>query len=241
MLTTAEHLKRLPFKGYRAQYPFQNVWNFTPENAANDPFALYGTIFGTVTAGTYELPPTGGLKLLGVSGSYNYTYLSPTLYNHTYPWGVYGTNYNYYECMEIVFTGNLHPQIVLYFEVHRYCIFSENQLSLILLPGKNHIAVQHGQVWINGIEYIHPNNDKYVAGPANYMYFASFSDGTDFLLDSFGVFNHGRPGFSYGTVLGADMNPWRTDPAYDLTGGYRYPVGTPTIPIPPNYLLELTP
>ena len=240
MLTTAEHLKRLPFKGYHAQYPFQNVWNFTPENSSNDPFALYGGEFGS-TSGTYELPPTGGLKLLGDSSAYQYTYLGPTLYDHTYAWGATGVNYNYNECMEIVFTGNLHPQIILFFEVHRYCIFSENQLSLILLPGKNHIAVQHGQVWINGIEYIHHNNDKYVATGANYIQFTSFGDGTDFLLDSFGVFNHGRPGMNYGTVLGVDMSTWHADPAYDLTGGYRYPVGTPTIPIPPNYLLELTP
>ena len=240
MLTTAEHLKRLPFKGYHAPYPFQKVWNFTPENAANDPFALYGPTFGSATAGTYELPATGGLKLLGTVGAYNYTYLGPTVYDHTYPNSA-GLNYNYNECMEIVFTGNLHPQIVLHFEVHRWCLFSENQLSSILLSGKNHIAVQHGQVWINGNEYIHPNNDKYIAGPANYMYFASFYDGTDFLLDSFGVFNHGRPGFNYGTVLGVDMTPWYTDPAYDLTGGYRYPVGTTTIPIPANHLLETTP
>ena len=43
MLTTAEHLKRLPFKGYHAQYPFQSVWNF--DVGAPDPIAAYPEVF----------------------------------------------------------------------------------------------------------------------------------------------------------------------------------------------------
>ena len=43
MLTTAEHLKRLPFKGYHAQYPFQYAWNF--DVGGPDPIVDYPQVF----------------------------------------------------------------------------------------------------------------------------------------------------------------------------------------------------
>ena len=43
MLTTAEHLKRLPFKGYHAQYPFQYAWNF--DVGGPDPIVDYPGVF----------------------------------------------------------------------------------------------------------------------------------------------------------------------------------------------------
>ena len=96
MLTTAEHLKRLPFKGYHAQYPFQYVWNF--DVGGPDPIVDHPWVFSVEQAANngyyYALDGALVLKNFDTVNNFFYAYPAVTVGGKLTEAGAFGTGYS---------------------------------------------------------------------------------------------------------------------------------------------------
>ena len=243
MLTTAEHLKRLPFKGYHAQYPFQYVWNF--DVGGPDPITTYGGwVFSVEQAANngYYYALDGALVLKNFDTVNNFFTALPafTIGGNLTAISAHYMVGNHYTCIELVLEATVSPALVLgdgagYRLTIPESYFNANGSWQV---GKNHIVFQQGLLWLNGVldTGLSP---VIVGGNACYvlLYRNSYELTRDTKVWSVAFYNVGRRANSpkYGYPL------WEPDPAYLATGGYRYAMYSPTIPVPNPLRLELTP
>lgn len=242
MLTTAEHLKRLPFKGYHAQYPFQYVWNF--DVGGPDPIVDYPGVFGVEQAANngyyYALDGALVLKNFDTVNNFFTAYPAFTVGGNLTPISSTEMRYNVYSCIELVLEATVSPALYL-IDGYNYSLtipesyFNANGSWQV---GKNHIVFQQGALWLNGVL---DTGLSLVNIGADYcrvvIYRNSYELTRETKVWSVAFYNIGR-GYSYPQY---DYPAWRPDPAYDATGGYRYALGSPTIPVPNPLRLELTP
>ena len=243
MLTTAEHLKRLPFKGYHAQYPFQYVWNF--DVGGPDPIVDYPGVFTVEQAANngyyYALDGALVLKNFDTVNNFFTAYAAFTVEGNLtaipLPW----MRYKPYSCIELVLEATVSPVLVL----------SDGSSYRLTIPesyfnangswqtGKNHIVFQQGALWLNGVL------DTGLA-PVNvgadycrvYLSRNSYELTRETKVWSIAFYNTGRASLNY-SPYGYPV--WQPDPAYLGNGGYRYALYSPTIPVPNPLRLELTP
>ena len=240
MLTTAEHLKRLPFKGYHAQYPFQYVWNF--DVGGPDPIVDYPSTFWVEQAANngYYYALDGALVLKNFDTVNNFFYVLPafTVGGNLIEGYALGGSYS---CIELVLEATISPILVLYDGAGRRLTIPESYFNAngSWQVGKNHIVFQQGILWLNGVldTGLSPVNVGANAGCYVHLYRTSYELTRDTKVWSVAFYNTGRRANSpkYGYPL------WEPDPAYLATGGYRYVPYSPTIPVPNPLRLELTP
>ena len=239
MLTTAEHLKRLPFKGYHAQYPFQYVWNF--DVGGPDPIVDYPSTFWVEQAANngyyYALDGALVLKNFDTVNNFFYAYPAFTVGGNLIEGYALGSPYS---CIELVLEATISPILVLTDGAgHRLTIpesyFNANGSWQV---GKNHIVFQQGALWLNGV--LDTGLSPVIVGPTAchvLLYRTSYELTRDTKVWSVAFYNIGRnynyPEYGYPV--------WEPDPAYQATGGYRYVPYSPTIPVPNPLRLELTP
>ena len=239
MLTTAEHLKRLPFKGYHAQYPFQYVWNF--DVGGPDPIATYGGVFTVEQAANngyyYALDGALVLKNFDTVNNFFTAYPAFTVGGNLIEGYALGGSYS---CIELVLEATISPILVLYDGVGRRLTIPESYFNAngSWQVGKNHIVFQQGILWLNGVldTGLSPVNVG-----ADYcraqLYRNSYELTRETKVWSVAFYNIGRmlnyPQYGYPV--------WEPDPAYLATNGYRYVPYSPTIPVPNPLRLELTP
>ena len=239
MLTTAEHLKRLPFKGYHAQYPFQYVWNF--DVGGPDPIVDYPYTFWVEQAANngyyYALDGALVLKNFDTVNNFFYAYPAVTVGGKLTETGAFGTGYS---CIEMVLEATISPILVLYDGAgHRLTIpesyFNANGSWQV---GKNHIVFQQGILWLNGvrdtgISPVFVNDYCRVQ-----LYRNSYELTRDTKVWAIAFYNTGRLSYDYSEY---GYPSWEPDPAYLATNYYRYDFYSPTIPVPNPLRLELTP
>ena len=242
MLTTAEHLKRLPFKGYHAQYPYQYVWNF--DVGGPDPMVDYPSTFWVEQAANngyyYALDGALVLKNFDTVNNFFYAYPAVTVGGNLTalpPDRMFG---NFYNCIELVLEATVSPALVLV----------DGAVSRLTIPesyfnangswqvGKNHIVFQGGLLWLNGV--LDTGLSPVIVGGSSchvLLYRTSYELTRDTKVWSVAFYNTGRRANSpdYGYPL------WEPDPAYLANSGYRYVPYSPTIPVPNPLRLELTP
>ena len=243
MLTTAEHLKRLPFKGYHAQYPYQYVWNF--DVGGPDPIVDYPSTFWVEQAANngYYYALDGALVLKNFDTVNNFFYAYPAFTvggNLTAALGLHYMRYSPYSCIELILEATVSPVLVLYDGSSYRLTIPESYFNAngSWQVGKNHIVFQQGNLWLNGVldTGLSPVNVG-----ADYcrvqLYRNSYELTRDTKVWAIGFYNSGRKANSptYGYPL------WEPDPAYAATSGYRYALYSPTIPVPNPLRLELTP
>ena len=244
MLTTAEHLKRLPFKGYHAQYPFQYVWNF--DVGGPDPIVDYPGVFTVEQAANngYYYALDGALVLKNFDTVTNYLQAYPAFTvggNLTPISGIHDTRYNVYSCIEVVLEASVSPAITLYDGYNWELVIPESYFNAsgTWLSGKNHIVYQQGQLWINGTldtGLVTKNVGAYYCQIV--IWRNSYELTRDTKVWSIAFYNTGRVSYNY-SPYGYPI--WEPDPAYSSTSGYRYALYSPTIPVPNPLRLELTP
>ena len=243
MLTTAEHLKRLPFKGYHAQYPFQYVWNF--DVGGPDPIVDYPGVFSLEQAANngYYYALDGALVLKNFDTVNNFFTASPafTVGGNLTPISAPEIRYNVYSCIELVLEATVSPALDL-FDGYNYRLripesyFNANGSWQV---GKNHIVFQQGALWLNGVldtGLSLVNIGAYYCGV--YLYRNSYELTRETKVWAIGFYNIGRLAYNYSQY---GYPGWISDPAYSGTGGYRYALYSPTIPVPNPLRLELTP
>ena len=242
MLTTAEHLKRLPFKGYHAQYPFQYVWNF--DVGGPDPMVDYPGVFTVEQAANngyyYALDGALVLKNFDTVNNFFYAAAAVTVGGNLTALPQDDTVYNVYSCIELVLEATVSPALYLYDGYKNLLPIPESYFNAngSWQTGKNHIVFQQGALWLNGVldTGLSPVNVG-----ADYcgvhLYRTSYELTRDTKVWSIGFYNLGRMPNSpeYGYPF------WEPDPAYLGNGGYRYAMYSPTIPVPNPLRLELTP
>ena len=239
MLTTAEHLKRLPFKGYHAQYPFQYVWNF--DVGGPDPIVDYPGVFTVEQAANngyyYALDGALVLKNFDTVNNFFYAYPAVTVGGKLTETGASGTTYS---CIELVLEATISPILVLYDGVGHRLTIPESYFNAngSWQAGKNHIVFQYGALYLNGVLDTGLYPVYYSPGYCYvHLYRTSYELTRDTKVWAIGFYN----------IRNASANPeygypyWIPDPAYGATGGYRYAVYSPTIPVPNPLRLELTP
>ena len=243
MLTTAEHLKRLPFKGYHAQYPFQYVWNF--DVGGPDPIVDYPSTFWLEQAANngYYYALDGALVLKNFDTVNNFFAASPafTVEGKLTAIGVNHTRYNVGSCIELVLEAAVSPALLLYDGYNYRLTIPESYFNAngSWQVGKNHIVFQQGALWLNGVL---DTGLSLVNVGAYYcqvrIYRNSYELTRETKVWSIAFYNIGRSGYSY-TEYGYPQ--WIPDPAYGANSGYRYAPYSPTIPVPNPLRLELTP
>ena len=239
MLTTAEHLKRLPFKGYHAQYPFQYVWNF--DVGGPDPIATHGGVFTVEQAANngYYYALDGALVLKNFDTVNNFVHMLPafTVGGNLIEGYATGSSYT---CIELVLEATISPILVLFDGAGRRLTIPESYFNAngSWQVGKNHIVFQQGLLWLNGVldTGLSPVID-YSTACYVWLYRNSYELTRDTKVWAVAFYNVGRRANSptYGYPL------WEPDPAYDATNHYRYVPYSPTIPVPNPLRLELTP
>ena len=229
MLTTAEHLKRLPFKGYHAQYPFQYAWNF--DVGGPDPIVDYPGVFTVEQAANngyyYALDGALVLKNFDTVNNFFTAYPAFTVGGNLTPISVYEMRGSPYSCIELVLEATVSPVLVLYDGYFWRLTIPESYFNAngSWQTGKNHIVFQGGALWLNGVldTGLSPVNVG-----AEYcrvlLYRTSYELTRDTKVWSVAFYNICTP-----------------DPAYLDNGGYRYALYSPTIPVPNPLRLELTP
>ena len=243
MLTTAEHLKRLPFKGYHAQYPFQYVWNF--DVGGPDPMVDYPGVFTVEQAANngyyYALDGALVLKNFDTVNNFFYAAAAVTVGGNLTALPQDDTVYNVYSCIELVLEATVSPALYLYDGYKNLLPIPESYFNAngSWQTGKNHIVFQQGALWLNGVldTGLSPVNVG-----ADYcrvwLYRDSYELTRETKVWSVAFYNIGRAGYNY-TEYGYPA--WAPDPAYLGNGGYRYAMYSPTIPVPNPLRLELTP
>ena len=233
MLTTAEHLKRLPFKGYHAQYPFQYVWNF--DVGGPDPIVDYPGVFTVEQAANngYYYALDGALVLKNFDTVNNFFTALPaiTVGGNLTPLAAVYRVFNSNCCIELVLEATVSPVLDLYDGHYWRLIIPESYFNAngSWQTGKNHIVFQQGYLWLNGVldtglgpvwantaaDYcrVHIYRNSYELTRETKVWSVAF----------------------YNTASG------KSDPAYSSTSGYRYTPYSPTIPVPNPLRLELTP
>ena len=243
MLTTAEHLKRLPFKGYHAQYPFQYVWNF--DVGGPDPIVDYPGVFTVEQAANngyyYALDGALVLKNFDTVTNVFYAYPAFTVGGNLTAIALSDMRYNTYSCIELVLEATVSPALYL-IDGYNYSLtipesyFNANGSWQV---GKNHIVFQQGALWLNGVL---DTGLSLVNVGADYcrvwIYRNSYELTRETKVWSVAFYNTGRVSYSYPQY---DYPVWAPDPAYLATGSYRYAMYSPTIPVPNPLRLELTP
>ena len=243
MLTTAEHLKRLPFKGYHAQYPFQYVWNF--DVGGQDPMVDYPGVFTVEQAANngYYYALDGALVLKNFDTVTNIftAYPAFTVGGNLTAIAWHDMRYNMYNCIELVLEATVSPALYL-IDGYNYSLtipesyFNANGSWQTV---KNHIVFQQGALWLNGV--LDTGLSLVNIGAifcSAYLYRNSYELTRETKVWSVAFYNTGRAGYSYSQY---GYPAWISDPAYDATGGYRYALYSPTIPVPNPLRLELTP
>ena len=243
MLTTAEHLKRLPFKGYHAQYPFQYAWNF--DVGGPDPIVDYPGVFWLEQAANngYYYALDGALVLKNFDTVNNFFIASAaftvggnlTAIPQNDMWN------NYYSCIELVLEATVSP--VLYFidSFNYFLTIPESYFNAngSWQTGKNHIVFQQGALWLNGVL---DTGLSLVNVGSNfcrvYIFRNSYELTRETKVWSIAFYNVGRVAQVYNQY---GYPAWEPDPAYLGNGSYRYAIGSPTIPVPNPLRLELTP
>ena len=243
MLTTAEHLKRLPFKGYHAQYPFQYVWNF--DVGGVDPIVDYPGVFTVEQAANngyyYALDGALVLKNFDTVNNFFTAYSAFTVGGNLTPIAAHNMRYNIYSCIELVLEATVSPVLVLYDGYNYRLTIPESYFNAngSWQTGKNHIVFQQGALWLNGVldTGLSPVNVG-----ADYcrvqLYRNSYELTRETKVWSVAFYNTGRAGRGY-PQYGYPI--WESDPTYLGNGGYRYALYSPTIPVPNPLRLELTP
>ena len=242
MLTTAEHLKRLPFKGYHAQYPYQYVWNF--DVGGPDPIVDYPSTFWVEQAANngyyYALDGALVLKNFDTVNNFFYAYPAVTVGGNLTALSLDRMAGNFYNCIELVLEATVSPALVLVDGARYRLTIPESYFNAngSWQVGKNHIVFQYGVLWLNGVldTGLSPVNVG-----ADYcraqLYRNSYELTRETKVWSVAFYNIGRmlnyPQYGYPV--------WEPDPAYLATNGYRYVPYSPTIPVPNPLRLELTP
>ena len=239
MLTTAEHLKRLPFKGYHAQYPFQYVWNF--DVGGPDPIVDYPSTFWVEQAANngyyYALDGALVLKNFDTVNNFFAAYPAFTVGGKLTEAGARGTAYS---CIELVLEATISPILVLYDGAGYRLTIPESYFNAngSWQAGKNHIVFQYGTLYLNGVLDTGLYPVSYNPGYCYvHLYRTSYELTRDTKVWAIGFYNtiSGTTYPEYGYPV------WAPDPAYQATSGYRYAVYSPTIPVPNPLRLELTP
>ena len=242
MLTTAEHLKRLPFKGYHAQYPFQYAWNF--DVGGPDPIVDYPGVFTVEQAANngYYYALDGALVLKNFDTVSNFFTALPavTVGGNLTALGGSDTRYNIYSCIELVLEATDSPALVLYDSSSYRLTIPESYFNAngSWQTGKNHIVFQQGALWLNGV--LDTGLSLVYVGPAHcsvQLYRNSYELTRETKVWSVAFYSIGRGGNNY---LHYGYPLWEPDPAYSSNGSYRYAIGSPTIPVPNPLRLELT-
>ena len=243
MLTTAEHLKRLPFKGYHAQYPFQYAWNF--DVGGPDPIVDYPQVFTVEQAANngYYYALDGALVLKNFDTVTNVftAYPAFTVGGNLTPISWTEMRYNVASCIELILEATVSP--ALYFiDGYNYSLtIPESYFNAngSWQTGKNHIVFQQGALWLNGVL---DTGLSLVNIGADYcrvsIYRNSYELTRDTKVWSVAFYNIGRWSYAYPQY---GYPAWEPDPAYLGNGSYRYAIGSPTIPVPNPLRLELTP
>ena len=243
MLTTAEHLKRLPFKGYHAQYQCQYAWNF--DVGGPDPIVDYPGVFTVEQAANngyyYALDGALVLKNFDTVNNFFISYPAHTVGGNLTaiptPWMRYTIN----SCIELVLEATVSPALVLYDGSSYRLTIPESYFNAngSWQTGKNHIVFQRGIVWLNGV--LDTGISAVIVG-IDYCRVQLFRNSYELTRDtkvwsvafySVGRWASGYPQYGYPS--------WEPDPAYLGNGGYRYALYSPTIPVPNPLRLELTP
>ena len=239
MLTTAEHLKRLPFKGYHAQYPYQYVWNF--DVGGPDPIVDYPSTFWLEQAANngyyYALDGALVLKNFDTVNNFFYVYPAFTVGGKLIEGYALGSAF---DCIELVLEATISPILVLYGGSGYRLTIPESYFNAngSWQVGKNHIVFQYGVLWLNGV--LDTGLSSVVVGGnacAIYLYRTSYELTRDTKVWSVAFYNVGR----HPSSPKYDYPLWIPDPAYQATGGYRYAMYSTTIPVPNPLRLELTP
>ena len=243
MLTTAEHLKRLPFKGYHAQYPFQYAWNF--DVGGPDPIVDYPGVFTVEQAANngyyYALDGALVLKNFDTVNNFFTAYPAFTVGGNLTPITPDDMRGSPYSCIELVLEATVSPVLVLYDGYNYRLTIPESYFNAngSWQTGKNHIVFQQGALWLNGVldtglSPVYPGN----AYCRVQLYRNSYELTRETKVWSIAFYNTGRVTQSYPQY---GYWAWEPDPAYLGNGSYRYAVGSPTIPVPNPLRLELTP
>ena len=243
MLTTAEHLKRLPFKGYHAQYPFQYVWNF--DVGGPDPIVDYPGVFSVEQAANngyyYALDGAFVLKNFDTVTNVFTAYAAFTVGGNLTAIGLHDMRYNVASCIELILEATVSPALYLIDGYNYSLTIPESYFNAngSWQTGKNHIVFQQGALWLNGVL---DTGLSLVNIGAHYcrvqIYRNSYELTRETKVWSVAFYNIGRVSYNY-SPYGYPI--WEPDPAYSSTSGYRYAVGSPTIPVPNPLRLELTP
>ena len=243
MLTTAEHLKRLPFKGYHAQYPFQYVWNF--DVGGPDPIVDYPGVFTVEQAANngyyYALDGALVLKNFDTVNNFFISYPAFTVGGNLTPISVYEMRGSPYSCIELVLEATVSPVLVLYTGSGYRLTIPESYFNAngSWQTGKNHIVFQQGALWLNGVldTGLAPVNVGYSQCGIR-IYRNSYELTRETKVWSVAFYNVGRWASAYHQY---GYPSWEPDPAYLGNGSYRYAIGSPTIPVPNPLRLVLTP
>lgn len=243
MLTTAEHLKRLPFKGYHAQYPFQYAWNF--DVGGPDPIVDYPQVFTVEQAANngYYYALDGALVLKNFDTVTNVftAYAAFTVGGNLTAIAPHDMRYNTYSCIELVLEATVSPALYLIDGYNYSLTIPESYFNAngSWQTGKNHIVFQQGALWLNGVL---DTGLSLVNVGAHYcrvqLYRNSYELTRETKVWSIAFYNTGRGGTNY---IHYGYPLWAPDPAYLGNGSYRYAIGSPTIPVPNPLRLELTP
>ena len=243
MLTTAEHLKRLPFKGYHAQYPFQYAWNF--DVGGPDPIVDYPGVFTVEQAANngyyYALDGALVLKNFDTVNNFFTAYPAFTVGGNLTPIAVYYMRGSPYSCIELVLEATVSPALILYDGYNYRLIIPESYFNAngSWQTGKNHIVFQQGALWLNGV--LDTGLSPVYVGTAHcsfQLYRNSYELTRDTKVWAVAFYSIGRGSYNY-SPYGYPV--WESDPAYLGNGGYRYALYSPTIPVPNPLRLELTP
>ena len=229
MLTTAEHLKRLPFKGYHAQYQCQYAWNF--DVGGPDPIVDYPGVFWVEQAANngyyYALDGALVLKNFDTVNNFFIAYAAHTVEGNLTPIIPPWMRYHMYSCIELVLEATVSPVLVLYDSSSYSLTIPESYFNAngSWQTGKNHIVFQGGALWLNGVldTGLSPVN----VGAEHcrvWLYRNSYELTRETKVWAVAFYNICTP-----------------DPAYLATSGYRYALYSPTIPVPNPLRLELTP
>lgn len=244
MLTTAEHLKRLPFKGYHAQYPFQYAWNF--DVGGPDPIVDYPGVFTVEQAANngYYYALDGALVLKNFDTVNNFFLAMPafTVGGNLTPIPLPEMRYNFYSCIELVLEATVSPVLDLYAGLNYRLTIPESYFNAngSWQTGKNHIVFQQGELWLNGVldTGLSLGSVGGVVHCCVQLYRNSYELTRETKVWSVAFYQIGRDGANYAPY---GYPAWYRDPAYLDNGGYRYAIGSPTIPVPNPLRLELTP
>ena len=229
MLTTAEHLKRLPFKGYHAQYQCQYAWNF--DVGGPDPIVDYPGVFTVEQAANngyyYALDGALVLKNFDTVNNFFIAYPAHTVEGNLTPIIAPWMRYHMYSCIELILEATVSPVLVLSDSSSYRLTIPESYFNAngSWQTGKNHIVFQHGALWLNGVldTGLSPVNVGADYGRV-LLYRNSYELTRETKVWAVAFYNICTP-----------------DPAYLDNGGYRYAFYAPTIPVPNPLRLELTP